>query len=144
MGGLLSFESLAGVRPGVSTLSTAVARFGPAVVSESSDGGWFFSFERQGIHIIVDRGQCAAADPVVSEIRLTPPSIELLPCGSRVGQGRAEAVESVRRAYRVRVEYDDAIYFFPGNDPRLLASVEFSKDGVVTSIELMHKAEGWE
>jgi hypothetical protein len=132
------FESLAGVRPGRSTVGEVASRFGPPAASEASDGGLFLSFEGRGVHLIVYRDQRGADDPVVAEVRLTPPSAHELPCGVRVGQLQAEALCAVRRSYRITDEYEDAVYFRPSARDDLLASVEFLDAGVVVSVELMH------
>lgn len=134
-----AFESLAGLYPGRSRVSEAVARFGSVVVSEESEGGLFFSFDALGLHLIVYREQRDASDPVVTEVRLTPPSVEELPCGVRVGQPQAAALEAVRRSYRVTAEHEDSVYFQPSARDDLLASVEFLRAGMVVSVELMHQ-----
>lgn len=134
-----AFESLAGLSPGRSRVGEAVARFGSVVNSEESEGGLFFSFNARGLHLIVYQDQRDAPDPVVAEVRLTPPSVEELPCGVRIGQPQAAALDAVRRSYRVVDEYEDAVYFRPSARDDLLASVEFLRAGLVVSIELIHQ-----
>ena len=132
-----AFDSLAGIRPGRSTVSEATSRFGMPAASDASDGGLFLSFEGSGVHVIVRREDRGARDPVVAEVRLTAPSVEELPCGVRVGQTRADALGAVCQSYSVTDEYEDAVYFRPTARDDLLASVEFLDTGVVVSVELM-------
>ena len=135
-----AFESLAGIRPGQSTVGAVTARFGTPITSEASDGGLLLAFERLGIHLVVYQDQRSAPDPLVSEVRLTAPSTEALPCGVRLGQLRAEAINAVRCCHRVTDEYEDAIYFRPAARDDLLASVEFLTTGAVASMELMYES----
>jgi hypothetical protein len=134
---LQSFESLVGGRLGSSTVSEVAARFSMAVVSDTSDGGLFFSFERHGAHVIVDMARRDAADPVVAEVRLTAPCADALPCGIRMGQGKADTLGVLRQRYTVTYEYEDAVYFRPSSRDDLLAPVEYMGEDVVVSMELM-------
>src|SRR6476620_8326418 len=105
-----------------------VARFGSATHVIGSEDGQFVRVEAYGVHAFVDRVHRDDSDPVVSEVRLTSPSTEALPCGVRLGQKKAEALEVLRRAYQVIVEYDDSIYFRPSARHDLVASVEFFEE----------------
>ena len=133
---LLQFESLAGVRPGDSTVGQVSARFGMPKVSKASDDGSWFRFEGVGVLVFVDCAQRDAADLIVDEVHLVPPNTDELPCGVHLGQPQTDALEAVRRSYRITDEYEDAIYFRPSARDDLLASVEFLDSGVVVSIEL--------
>ena len=135
-----SFESLAGVFPGVTTVAEVTLRFGPPAVSDSSDGGLYLSFEKRGIHVIVAAAHRDAADPLVDEVRFNQPSKDELPCGVRIGQSQDKAIKAVRRSYRITDEYDDAVYFRPSARDDLLASVEFRDAGVVVGVELMYQS----
>jgi hypothetical protein len=136
-----SFDSLAGVQPGVTTVSEVTSRFGPPVVSEASEGGLFLNFPAHGIAVIVNSIQCGNADPVIDEVRLTSPDAGELPCGIRVGQPQSAALETVRRFYPITDEYEDAVYFRPSLRDDLLASVEFLDAGAVVCLELMRKQQ---
>lgn len=120
-----SFRSLAGIHPGVTRLQEVTRRFGDALVSEASDGGHFFTFARLGVHVSVAYPQKDLADPVVDEVRLSPPSLEALPCGICLGQNKWNALETLRGLYRITDEYTDAVYFRPDTRDDLLACVEF-------------------
>ena len=72
------FDSLAGLRPGISTVSEAVAMFGAPTPVEASDGALSLVFSAHGVDVLVDR---ADLDPGVGEVAIFSPSALRLPCG---------------------------------------------------------------
>lgn len=132
-----AFESLVGIYPGVTTVSHVTARFGAPETSPASDDGLLLEYVDSGVVIFVAAADCGASDPIVDEVRVTSGAAGELPCGVRIGQPQAEAIDAVRRAYRVKDEYDDSVYFWPSERDDLLACVEFWESGVVEDFELM-------
>jgi len=130
----MDFESLSGVYPGISPLDDVLRRFGEPIISNTSGGGQRYVF-REGIEVFVCGGT-NTSNPPVSEVRWTAPCTHTLPCGVRIGQGKAEAIASLRKCHEVIDEYEDAIYFRPSPIAALVASLEFRSEDVVVGIEL--------
>ncbi|QEL15432.1 hypothetical protein [Limnoglobus roseus] len=98
------------------------------------------SFQEHGIHVFVYEHHRGSDNPLVDEVRVTPPYANELPCSVRFGESRTATIKLIRQAYPVKNEYDDAIYFQPSSCDELLAAVEF-RGGEVACMELMHMAK---
>jgi hypothetical protein len=134
----LWFESLADIYPGNCTLKDATCRWGTPQVSESSDGGLFFTFPEHGVRVSVASNSMDNPQAIVEEVAIIPPYGGTLPCSIGLGHPKLDALRVIRQSYLIADEYEDAVYFRPSCNPQLLASVEFMEKDVVVLIELMH------
>lgn len=132
------FDALLGLRPGSTLLSEALACFAGDFCEQddTTDGGRVFNFPDRGVRLFSSRGQRKAPQAVISAVHLTVPCEAELPCGIRIGTGKAEALAIVRGAYPVLAAHQDAIYFQPTAGDHLRASVEFWDEDVVVGLEL--------
>ena len=149
----IAFSSLAGIEPGVTTVSQVLSQYGPpdkksytkpcSIIEDCPGGDLCWEYVRCGVKIYVHRDDLALWDPKVEEVHVRRPYSAGLPCGLRLGQSSSEARERIARYFEVTDEYEDAIYFVPHEGRALIASVEnWDGDEYVSSMELMWTEEG--
>lgn len=147
----LSFRSLAGVEPGVTTQAEVREQFGePEKVSKTKNipkhiaggdpgGDLVWDYETRGITLHIYSDRLEMPNPIIDEVRVYSPFTAVLPCGLHIGQSISLARSIIASMFLLTEEYEDAIYFKTSNDEALVACVENWDAEEIVAIELMYR-----